>query len=316
MKIGFLFPGQGAQSVGMGKDLYDSFEEYRKVYEEVNKITGIDVAKITFEQEDMLNQTKYTQLCILTMSMAILKLLKNENIVADISMGLSLGEYSALIYSGCLNFDDGIKLVKKRGEYMHDLVPDGEWAMSAIIGLDEKTLRNICDSINSGFVTLANFNCIGQIAISGEKVAVEEAMTKAKEMGARKAVPLKTSGPFHTKMLSKASESLAKELESTKFNNFATPVIKNIDGQIYKNNDNIKDILANHIISSVRFTESIKTMLDYGVDTFVEIGPGRTLTSFVKKSNPNVKLYNINDKKSFEETVLEIKSIKEQKVQL
>ncbi len=309
MKIGFLFPGQGSQSVGMGKDLYESFEEYKKVYEEVNRITGIDIAKITFEKEDMLSQTKYTQLCILTMSMAILKLLKKENIIADISMGLSLGEYSALIYSGCLDFEDGIKLVKKRGEYMQDLVPDGEWAMSAIIGLDEETLRNICNSISSGFVTLANFNCIGQIAISGEKVAVEEAMTKAKEMGARKAVPLKTSGPFHTKMLSKASEKLREELENVKFNNFETPVIKNLDGQIYKNNDNIREILSKHIISPVRFTESIKTMLDYGVDTFVEIGPGKTLTSFVKKTDSNVKLYNINDKKSFEEAVLDIKRI-------
>ncbi len=307
MKIGFLFPGQGSQSVGMGKDLYENFEEYRNIYEEVKKVTDIDVAKITFEKEDVLNQTKYTQLCILTMSMAILKLLKKENINAAISMGLSLGEYSALIYSGCLNFEDGIKLVKKRGKYMQDLVPDGEWSMSAIIGLDEKTLRNICNSINSGFVTLANFNCIGQIAISGEKVAVEEAMIKAKEMGAKRAVPLKTSGPFHTKMLSQASEKLKEELENVRFNNFETPVIKNIDGQIYKNNDNIRDILSKHIISPVRFTESIKTMLDYGVDTFIEIGPGRILTSFVKKTDQNVKLYNINDKKSFEETVLEIK---------
>lgn len=312
MKIGLLFPGQGSQSVGMGKDLYESFEEYRKIYEEVNRITGIDVAKITFEQEDMLNQTKYTQLCILTMSMAILKLLKKENIIADISMGLSLGEYSALIYSGCLNFEDGIKLVKKRGTYMQELAPEGEWAMSAIIGLDEETLRNVCNSINSGFVTLANFNYVGQIAISGEKVAVEEAMIKAKEKGAKRAVPLKTSGPFHTKMLIKASEMLEKELENVEFNDFKTPVIKNIDGQIYKNNDNIRDILAKHIISPVRFTESIKTMLDYGVDTFVEIGPGRTLTSFVKKADTNVKLYNINDKKSLEETVVEIKNRKEE----
>ncbi len=305
MKIGFLFPGQGAQTLEMGKDLYDSYSEYRKVYDKVTKLTGIDIAKITFWENSTgkLNETKYTQLAILTMSLAILELLKEKNIKADISMGLSLGEYSALIYSKVLSFEDGVKVVQKRGEFMQELSPKGTWSMAAIIGLDEKILKEICNSIDTGFVTLANFNCVGQIAISGEKEAVNQAMEKAKEAGAKKVVELKTSGPFHTEKLKQASEALRKELDNVTFHEFATPVIKNIDGKKYKQNDDIKDILAKHIISPVRFKESIETMLDEGVDTFVEIGPGKTLTSFVKRASSNVKLYNINDKISFERTV-------------
>ncbi len=299
MKIGFLFPGQGAQSVGMGKDLYDEYEEYRNVYKRVKEFTGVDVEDITFNSsEEVLSQTKNTQICILTMSLAILELLKKENIEAIASCGLSLGEYSALINSGALSFEDGVKIVKTRGELMQNLCPEGTWSMAAILGLDEETVIKVCDEITTGFVAPANFNCPGQIVISGEKEAVDEAIEKAKSAGAKRALELKTSGPFHTKMLEKASIELKKELEKVQINSFETKVIKNIDGKEYLENDDVKDILSKHIINPVKFEQSLKTMIDMGVDTFVEIGPGKTLTGFVKKINRDLNVYNINNVES------------------
>lgn len=307
MKIGFLFPGQGAQTVGMGKDLYDNFEEYRNVYNKVKEITGIDVADITFNKEEELNQTKNTQICILTMSLAILELLKKENIESEISSGLSLGEYSALINSGAISFEDGVKIIKKRGELMQEFCPEGDWSMVAILGLDEEKVNEICKNIKSGFIAPANYNCPGQIVISGEKKAIEKAIEKAKEAGAKKAVELKTSGPFHTEMLKEAAEKLREELENIDIHQFKTTVIKNIDGKEYSNEDNIKDILSKHITNPVRFEQGIKTMLDKGVDTFIEVGPGKSLSGFVKRSSRDVKILNINDITSFENTIKVLK---------
>lgn len=308
MKIGFLFPGQGAQSVGMGKDLYDEYEEYRNVYEKVKELTGIDVADITFNSsEEILSQTKNTQICILTMSLAILELLKKDNVEAIASCGLSLGEYSALINSGAMAFEDGVKVVKTRGELMQNLCPEGTWSMAAILGLDEETVSNVCSKITSGFVAPANFNCPGQIVISGEKNAVDEAIEKLKIACAKRALELKTSGPFHTKMLENASKELKKELEKIQINSFKSKVIKNIDGKEYLDNDDVKDILSKHIINPVRFEQSLITMIDMGIDTFVEIGPGKTLSGFVKKIDRSLNVYNINDVESYKNAINEIK---------
>ena len=307
MKIGFLFPGQGTQSLGMGKDLYDNFAEYKNIYEKVKEISNIDVSKITFEDEKKLNQTKYAQICILTMSMAILELLKKDNIEVDMAAGLSLGEYSALIYSGKISFEDGIKLVKKRGEYMQNLVPEGEYLMASIIGLEEDSLKTICQNIKSGYVAPVNFNLKTAIAISGEKQAVLDAMEEAKKLGAKKTVILKTSGPFHTKFLKDASIKLKEELEKINFNKFERKVVKNIDAKIYNDQDNMPDILSKHIVSPVRFYESIDTMINEGIDTFIEVGPRKTLTTLVKRINENVNTFYINDKTSLEETIKQIK---------
>ena len=308
MKIGFLFPGQGAQNVGMGKDLYEKYPEYRKIYEEVNKITGQKIDELTFNSaEEELNQTKNTQIAILTMSLAILEILKKENITAEASMGLSLGEYTALIYSGALLFADGIKIVQKRGELMQNLCPAGDWSMAAILGLDEEKVNKICANITTGFVSPANYNCTGQIVISGEKSAVLEAIEMAKQEGAKKAIELKTSGPFHTSKLTDASEALKKELEPIKLGSFKTKVIKNIDGKPYEPQDDVKQILANHIINSVRFANGLQTMIDMGIDTFVEIGPGKTLSGFVKRTSKDVKILNINDAESLENAIKELK---------
>ena len=306
MKIGFLFPGQGAQSIGMGKDIYEKYEAAKRVYDKAKELTGIDIAKISFEgPEEELNQTKYTQLAILTMSLAILEILKENGINPEMSAGLSLGEYSALINSGAIEFDEGVKLVKKRGEYMQNLVPDGEWLMAAVMGMSEEQVEEVCKKVKNGFVVPANYNCVGQIAISGEKAGVEEAEIIAKEMGAKKVRVLKTAGPFHTEKLIESSNALRKELENVTVNTFNSKVIKNIDGEIYSESDDVKDVLAKHIVSPVRFAKTINTMLENGVDTFIEIGPGKTLSGFVKRTPVEKEINNlsINNVASLEEVI-------------
>ena len=313
MKIGYLFPGQGAQSLGMGKDIYEKYDVANEVYRKVQELTGIDVAKITFENEELLNQTLYTQICILTMSSAILEILKQNGIQAEVASGLSLGEYTALINSEALNFEDGIKLVKKRGEYMQKLVPEGEWLMAAVLGMEEEKVIEVCKLANEksaeNFVVPVNFNCPGQIVISGNKAGVETAEVIAKEQGARKVRELKTSGPFHTEKLKEASEALKKELGKVEFNKFNNTVIKNIDGTEYKETDDIRDILAKHIISPVKFTAVLQKMLDMGVDTFVEVGPGKTLSGFIKKmpTEKEIKILNINNCETLENVLKEVK---------
>lgn len=306
MKIGFLFPGQGAQSIGMGKDIYEKYKEAQEIYNDVQEITGIDIAKISFEgPEEKLNETKYTQLAILTMSLAILSILKKENISAEISAGLSLGEYSALIYSGAISFEEGIKLVQKRGEYMQNLLPEGEWQMAAIMGMNEKQVEEVCQKVKSGFVVPANYNCTGQIAISGEKDAVLEAESIAKEMGAKKVRVLKTAGPFHTEKLIEASNALRKELESVTINKFNTKVIKNLNGEFYKDTDDVKEVLAKHIVNPVRFSKTLETMINEGINTFIEIGPGKTLSGFVKRTETDkeIKILNISDADTLENII-------------
>ena len=304
MKIGFLFPGQGAQAIGMGKDLYEKYPEYREVYKKINEITGRKIDDLTFNStEEELGKTKNTQIAILAMSLAILEILKKENIQVVATMGLSLGEYTALIHSEAISFEDGIKIVKKRGELMQNLCPTGDWAMAAIMGLDEAKINEVCTNTVDGFVTPVNFNCPGQIVISGEKNAVLRAMEKCKEAGAKRTLELNTSGPFHTCKLTDASEALAKEIEVVKLQEFNTKVIKNIDGKLYESQDDVKGILAKHIINPVRFADGLQTMLDMGIDTFVEIGPGKTLAGFVKRTSKDVKIFNINDVKSLENTL-------------
>lgn len=306
MKIGFLFPGQGAQALGMGRDLYEKYDCYKEVYNKVKMLTNIDVADITFNNPDnMINQTKYTQICILTMSLGILEIIKQHNIKAEISAGLSLGEYTALIYSKILNFEDGVKIVKNRGIYMNDYAPDGNWLMSAIIGLSDENVKKVCSSCKNGFVVPVNFNCTGQVVISGEADAVKEAGILAKEMGAKRVLELNTSGPFHTEKLVKSAELLQKDLLNIQFNNYETKVVKNMDGEFYSNTDNYPEILMKHIISPVLFSKCITTMLDNGIDTFIEIGPGKTLSGFVKRmaQDKQVNILNINDIDTLEKTI-------------
>ena len=304
MKRAFLFPGQGAQIVGMGKDIYEKYDEAKKIYDEASKISGIDVRKLCFEgPEEDLNKTENTQIAILTTSLAILEVLKTKGIEADIATGLSLGEYGALIYAGIISFEDGIQLIQKRGYYMGNLLPDEKFSMAAVIGLDSQKIEEICKEIEQTgkFIVVANYNCSVQTVVSGEEEAINEAMEKLKEAGAKRVLKLNTSGPFHTRKLEKAKEAYAKELEKVDFQiKNKVKVIKNIDGTYYEENDNIKEILANHIISPVRFDKAIKLMEQEHVEEYVEIGPGRTLTGFVKKENKEANTFNINTVESLE----------------
>ena len=308
MKVAYLFPGQGAQYVGMCKDLYEKYDEVKSVYDDVKRITGIDIAEISFTDENsILNETKNTQLAVLTMSMAILNLLqKYTDVKADVTAGLSLGEYSALVASKALSFADGVKTVHQRGICMQELLPQGDWLMAAIIGLTDDIVEGICNDVStSGFVKTANYNTVSQVVISGEKTAVEQACILAKERGARMANPIKTAGPFHTEKMLASANAFRKEIDNLSFNEFEFDVIKNINAEVYSADDDIKNVLEKHIVSPVKFSNSLQSMIDMGVDTFVEIGPGKILSGFVKrmKTEKPVNILNISDVKTFEQAI-------------
>ncbi len=305
MKIAFMFPGQGAQTVGMGKDLYDKYEEIREVYTKASEISGKDIAELTFNSTmEELSKTENTQLAIATMSLGILKVLENKGIRPDITVGLSLGEYPALISGGYLSFEDGITLLKHRGYLMGNKVEPGNYSMAAIIGLDSKIIEEVCAEIaeEGMFISPANYNYSGQTVISGDEEAINLAIEALKEKGAKRALKLATGGPFHTTKLNEAKELYTEKLKEVKFNTQApkAKVIKNLDGTFYNENDDMVDVLSRHIVSSVRFDKAIQTMQDNGIDTYVEIGPGKTLTGFVKKENKEANVININSVESLE----------------
>lgn len=304
MKTALLFPGQGAQCLGMGKDIYGKYEIAKEIYDKVEKLTNIDIKKICFEgPEEELMKTENTQLAILTTSLAILRVLEENGVTADVTAGLSLGEYTALIYGGFLSLEDGVKLIQKRGYLMGNYLPNENYEMSAVIGLESEKIEEICNSIDE-FVVPANYNSKMQTVISGSQKGIEEATEKLKEAGAKKIVKLKTSGPFHTIKLEKAKEMYEKELQKIEFKSGnQIKVVRNIDGEIYKATDDFKDILAKHIISPVRFDKIIDQLKKAKIERVVEIGPGKVLTGFIKKDYPEAEIFNINNLENLEKFI-------------
>lgn len=290
-KIAFVFPGQGAQYTGMAKDFYEKFPVSREVFEKALKVSGLDIKTLCFEENENLNITEYTQIAMLTAEIAILRAVEEAGIHSQVNAGLSLGEYGALAASGVMREEDAFAIVRKRGILMQEAYPTGG-AMSAILGIDAELIEKICEE-TPGIVSIANYNCPGQIVITGEETAVLTAGEALKAAGARRVIPLKVSGPFHCELLKEAGKKLGEELEKIEIQTFAIPYVTNVTAQYVTESDQIKDLLVKQVSSSVRWQQCVEQMINDGVDTFIEIGPGKTLTGFIKKINRNVKALHI-----------------------
>lgn len=300
-KLAFIFPGQGAQKAGMGKDFYENSEAARSFFDQAQKNLDFDLKEMCFGEHEELNLTEYTQPCMVSVCLAIVRELKKRGINPDITAGLSLGEYAAVAAAGGMNELDAIKLVRRRGILMQSTVPAGEGAMAAVLGLDAKKIEEILESFEN--VWIANYNCPGQIVITGLTNEVQQASLALKEAGAKRVVELKVSGPFHSLLLKPAGEALLKEMESMSFSPLQVPYVANATAEIVTDSKKISTFFAKGIYSSVRWQQSIETMLENGVDTFVEIGPGKTLAGFMRKIAPKATVYNVS---SFEDaTALE-----------
>lgn len=290
-KIAFMFPGQGSQYVGMGKEFYDALPLCKDIYEKASEAAGLDVVSLCFEENDRIHITEYTQIAMVATEVAMLKALEEKGLRPDVTAGLSLGEYGALVASGVLTAEDAFALVRKRGIYMQEAVPTGG-AMTAVLGLDTEKIEEICEN-TEGIVSIANYNCPGQTVITGEAAAVEAAAAKCKEAGAKRCIPLKVSGPFHSAMLTGAGEKLGEELKNVEIHPIAIPYIANVTADYVTDTDEVKPLLEKQVSSSVRWQQTIERMIVDGVDTFVEIGPGKTLTGFMRKIDRDMKVYNI-----------------------
>ena len=303
-KIAFVFPGQGAQKAGMGKDFYENSEIAKYIFDEASKILDLDMKALCFEENDLLDLTEYTQAALVTVCLAMTRTLEAKGLRADVTAGLSLGEYPAIAVAGGMRDMDAIRTVRRRGQLMQEAVPAGVGAMAAVIGMTGEAVEDTVRDMEDVFV--ANYNCPGQIVITGKKEAVEKASAALKENGARRVIPLNVSGPFHSPFLQGAGEKLKEELDKITIMNPSIPYVTNVTAEYVYDNSSVEDLLSRQVSSSVRWQQSVENMINNGVDTFVEIGPGKTLAGFIKKIDRNVKIYNIGSLEDMDKVLKEM----------
>lgn len=303
-KIAFMFPGQGAQKAGMGKDFYEQSETARKVIDKATELLDIDMKALCFEENDKLDQTEYTQAALVTVCLAMEHVLRERGLKADVTAGLSLGEYCAIASAGGMTTEDAITTVRKRGILMQNAVPGGKGSMAAVLGLTGEAIEKVVDEIDG--VTIANYNCPGQIVITGWKESVEKASEALKEAGAKRVLPLNVSGPFHSPMLEEAGKELGQVLENVELSPLESPYVTNVTAEYVTDISETKALLAQQVASSVRWQQSVENMIADGVDTFVEIGPGKTLAGFMRKISRDVKVYNVGTWEDVDKVVSEL----------
>lgn len=291
-KIAFVYPGQGAQKAGMGKDFYENSPLARDIYDRASECLELDMRALCFEENDLLDQTEYTQAAMVTTCLAMTAVLNEQGAEADVTAGLSLGEYCAIAEAGAMDLLDAIRLVRVRGQLMQHTVPTGEGAMAAVLGMDADQIDAVVEPIAN--VTVANYNCPGQIVITGGTAGIEQASKTLKEAGAKRIVSLNVSGPFHSPMLRSAGEKLGKELLTVQLGELKIPYVTNVTAEYVTDSSEIRELLTRQVYSPVRWEQSIRKMIAQDVDTFVEIGPGRTLTGFLRKIDRNVTVYQVN----------------------
>lgn len=305
-KIAFIYPGQGAQAIGMGADFYEKSPLSKAVFDQASEVVSLDLKKLCFEENDLLNKTEYTQVAMVTTCLAMTRAVEAMGLHADMTAGLSLGEYCAIAVAGGMCDLDAIRTVRARGIFMEHAAPEGTGAMSAVLGLDAGVIEDVLRDREG--VSIANYNCPGQIVITGEAKAVAEAGNALKEAGARRVLPLKVSGPFHSPMMQPAGEELAKVFAGVSMNPLKLPYVANINAEVVTDCGKIEGLLVAQVSGSVRWQQSVETMIREGADTFVEIGPGKTLTGFLRKIDKNVKAYHIG---SWEEAVSVCEELKQ-----
>ncbi|EGC25527.1 malonyl-CoA-[acyl-carrier-protein] transacylase [Streptococcus sanguinis SK1057] len=297
-KRAFLFAGQGAQYLGMGRELYDQYELVRSTFNDASQVLGYDVRALIDQNEEKLNQTRYTQPAILTTSVAIYRLLVDKGIEPDMVAGLSLGEYSALVAAGALDFKTAVALVAKRGSFMEEAAPAGSGKMVAVLNAEVSLIEEVCQEASAiGVVSPANYNTPSQIVIGGEVAAVDKAVELLKDAGVKRLIPLNVSGPFHTALLRPASERLAEVLETVEFSDFVRPLVGNTEATVMEK-ERVKELLTRQVMEPVRFYDSIAKMQEAGVTEFIEIGPGKVLSGFIKKIDKSADVRQVEDVES------------------
>lgn len=308
-KTAFVFPGQGAQKPGMGKDFYDSFDTAEQIFEDASNWLSLDMKALCFEENEKLDLTEYTQAALVTTSLAMAHVVREKGLTPDVTAGLSLGEYCAIEMAGGMSLKSAVCTVRERGILMEHAVPAGKGSMAAVLGMKAEDIENTISSVDG--VEIANYNCPGQIVITGKKEGVERAAELLKENGAKRVIPLNVSGPFHSSMLKKAGQELEKILENQEVSPLKIPYVTNVTGDFVHEEREIKSLLSRQISSPVKWQQSVENMILNGVDTFVEIGPGRTLNGFIRKINRDVSVYSIQTVEDMEKV---IQAVKEQSI--